>query len=637
MAMKTRRWAFVAFLLPLGGLVMLVLSQDGPHEASSGVPSIEIGAIDDEPGAAPSPAPGDSSEPGSRLWVLELESAAGTGAGGANQPPGAESAPHGAPSSVSERLPWGSGRIVFSVQDGSGRLLPGVSVTLWALDDPRSAGFAVTGGDGEAHFIGLAPGSYAYRAQLGDRPEIASAEVPLETGEWKELVVRLVGGNLRIGGRVLNQDGEPVAGIEISAARQRLASAVSEAAPGDGSGRRTESRADGTFEFSGLSEGEYEIETTATDRYFSVKAQLRAGGAPVDIVLVEGLRVRGRVRDSAGEPLEGVWVGLQSQRNVHTYTEESGSYLLQLGSYPGDGTLRFYLQGYEEELLALRPPDPETHRVPDLDATLRALEDAATVSGLVRTERGHPVAGAVLSLSSQAGERYQAASGADGSFSVSVKIGAGYYLHVVPPAPFLDYTERDIRVTEDGVSLEIIVDALGTGRLTGRMIDAEQEPIPNFRIWLASAGATRSSLPITSDAKGYFELAEAPAGDLSFDTRSSPRLIVSGVLLLAEGEADVRLVLDSGDHGLEGRVLDDRGDPVGGAEVSLSWSHDRGRTHSTSKRGTRTNGKGVFRFTQLGPGEHLLEVRASGYAPEAVRREVGRYAREVEVRLDSPR
>jgi hypothetical protein len=538
---------------------------------------------------------------------------------------------------VAERLPRGSGRIVFSVQDGSGRPLPGVSLTLEALDHPRAAELAVTGGDGEARFIGLAPGPYAYHAQAGDRPEIASAEVRLEAGEWKELVVRLVGKDLRIGGRILNEHGEPVAGIEISAARQRLASAVSEAAQGDGPARRTESRADGTFGFSGLSEGEYEIETTATDRYFSVKAQLRAGGPPVDIVLVEGLRVRGTVRNSGGKPLAHVWVGLKSQRNVYTYTEESGSYQLQLGSHPGDATLRFYLQGYEEEFLALRPPDPETHRTSDLDATLRALEDAATVSGRVRTERGDPIAGATLSLSSEAGVRYQAVSGADGSFSVSVKIGAGYYLHVVPPAPFMDYAERDIRITEDGVWLEVVLDSLGTGRLTGRMIDSEQEPIPNFRIWLVSAGATRSAVPITSDAEGYFELAEAPAGDLSFDTRSSPRLTVSGVSLLADGEANVRLVLDSGDHELEGRVLGDRGDPVGGAEVSLSWSHGRGRVHSTSKRGTRSDGKGVFRFTQLGPGEHLLEVRASGYAAEAMLHEIGRYAREVEVRLDSPR
>jgi hypothetical protein len=538
---------------------------------------------------------------------------------------------------VAEKLPRGSGRIVFSVQDGSGRLLPGVSLTLVALDHPRAAELAVTGDDGEARFIGLAPGPYAYHAQVGDRPEIASAEVRLEAGEWKELVVRLVGGNLRIGGRILNEHGEPVAGIEISAARQRLASAVSEAAQGNGSAQRTESRADGTFGFSGLSEGEYEIETTATDRYFSVKAQLRAGGAPVDIVLVEGLRVRGTVRNLDGKSLAHVWVGLESQRNVYTHTDEHGSYQLQLGSHPGDATLRFYLQGYEEELLALRPPDPETHRASDLDATLRALEDAATVSGLVRTERGDPIAGATLSLSSEAGVRYQAVSGADGSFSVSVKIGAGYYLHLIPPAPFMDYAERDIRITEDGVWLEVVLDSLGTGRLTGRMIDSEQEPIPNFRIWLVRAGATRSAVPITSDAEGYFELAEAPAGDLSFDTRSSPRLTVSGVSLPADGEADVRLVLDSGDHELEGRVLGDRGDPVGGAEVSLSWSHGRGRAHSTSKRSTRSDGKGVFRFTQLGPGEHLLEVRASGYAAEAVLHEIGRYARELEVRLDSQR
>ena len=94
------------------------------------------------------------------------------------------------------------------------------------------------------------------------------------------------------------------------------------------------------------------------------------------------------------------------------------------------------------------------------------------------------------------------------------------------------------------------------------------------------------------------------------------------------------LVLDWGDQVMTGEVVDDRGDPVGGAEVSLSWSDTNGEVRSTSKRVTRTDPEGGFRITQLGPGEHLLKVRAAGYHTVQERHDVGRYALEVAVRLE---
>jgi hypothetical protein len=225
-------------------------------------------------------------------------------------------------------------------------------------------------------------------------------------------------------------------------------------------------------------------------------------------------------------------------------------------------------------------------------------------------------------------------SGADGSFSFAdVEIGANYQLSVIAPVPFRDYSERGIRVTEDGLSLEIVLESLDTGRLTGRMVDVEGNPLPGFRLWLVGASA-RSGLPVSADERGYFELEEAPAGSLRFDTRVSPRLLVSGLTLRAGGEADVLLVLDSGEQELAGKVLDDRGDPVAGAQVSLSWSHASGGLQSTSQRATGTDPSGVFRFSQLGPGEHLLEVRAAGYRTVQEYRDADRYAAEVELRLE---
>jgi hypothetical protein len=190
-------------------------------------------------------------------------------------------------------------------------------------------------------------------------------------------------------------------------------------------------------------------------------------------------------------------------------------------------------------------------------------------------------------------------------------------------------------VSDDGIELDVVLEALPTGRLSGRMLDADGNPVPNFRFWILSRDAVRSAVPIASDEQGYFELVDVPAGSLTFDTRSSPRLVVNGVFLPADGDEDVTLVLDWGDHVMTGAVLDERGDPVGGAEVLLSWSDTHGETRSTSKRLTRTDPSGSFRISQLGPGEHVLELRAAGYHTLKERHEVGSYAADVEVRLQA--
>jgi hypothetical protein len=106
------------------------------------------------------------------------------------------------------------------------------------------------------------------------------------------------------------------------------------------------------------------------------------------------------------------------------------------------------------------------------------------------------------------------------------------------------------------------------------------------------------------------------------------------VFLLDGGDTETTLVLDWGDRTLAGRVLDDRGDPVGGAKLSLSWSNTNGDMQSTSRRTAQTDSTGIFRFTQLGPGEHLLDVRASGYHALQEYYDVGRDSADVAVRLD---
>jgi protocatechuate 3,4-dioxygenase beta subunit len=635
----------LAALLVGAGVGALLFFWMGPPRGTGPVreepPPLEFEPERGSEGSPTERADPEASTLAGEIWVLELDSPGGSG----------EPAPDERPAEVSQAAPsrpglvplWeGRGQVLFAVEDASGRRLRDVSVTLRQLDPGGGADHAVTDGRGDARFRGLAPGPYTYRAQApGRREVVAAASFVLDEGEHKRVTVRLGGSDLSIRGRVRNRRGEPVPGIEISAVRHYFASSVSEDEAGDGSHRGTRSREDGSFAIGGLTEGEYEVQTTATQHYAALKVTLQAGAEPTDLILAEGLAVHGTVVDPDGEPLARVWVGLPGDRDRFAYSDDRGRYQLQLdlgADSPAD-TLRFYLAGYQEQLLGLPIAERGGAGELRLDAELLPVEDAASVSGVVRTERGDPIDRAtVLFASPELGTNYQAVSDTDGYFAIrNVVTGPGYQLRVLPDGSFGDHSQHRIRVPEDGVSLEIVLEPLPTGRLSGRMHDVDGNPVPEFRLWLLSRGAVRSALPISSDERGYFELEEAPAGSLTFDTRASPRHVVKGIVLPAGGEREVSLVLDWGAQVMAGEVVDDRGDPVAGAEVFLTWSNTNGEVRSTSRRQTRTEPTGSFRFMALGPGEHRLEVRAPGYRTTQERHDVGAYASDVQVRLEPMR
>ncbi len=539
-------------------------------------------------------------------------------------------------SAVAHReLPDGNARIVFVVQDASGRPQPGVRLQLTSLKPGGGVRRIETGSRGEATFRDLAAGPYGYMAEASNGAERISSSLRLEAGERKRLILRQAGSDLSITGQVRNQQGEPVAGILVSIEPHRFASAVSEAGTRNQSRQSARSDATGEFAFEELPEGEYEVVTNATGQYLSARMVVQSGANSVDLILGDGLRVTGTVTNSSGEPLDRVWVGLDARRDRSALTDADGNYVLRLDSDQAatDSKIRFYLRGYEVELHPLATARDQGRQ---LNVTLRPVEDAVSVTGIVESEQGQPIAGATVALKSQAlGTQYQAVTNRDGAFSFSdAKAGQGYSLRIFPKGRYLDYSRHKINVPDDGLSLEISLKSLETGRLVGRMIDEQGNPVVGFRLWVVASGATQGAMPISSDDQGYFELAEAPAGSLTFDTRSSPRLAVRGVTLQPGGEQDVVLVLDWGEEELTGEVGGERGEPIAGAEVSLSWSHASGDVLGTSQRTTRTNPDGSFRFQQLGPGQHHLKVRAPGYRSIEEHYDIGEHAAEVEVRLE---
>ncbi len=445
-----------------------------------------------------------------------------------------------------------------------------------------------------------------------------------------------------IAGIVLDQAGEPVSGIWLTARCVHLFDRrVAASLPESERERSVRTGYDGFYEFSRLYDGEYRVYTRATDRYASAGITTRAGVESADLVIVERerlLSVYGTVSDSEGVPLEGVRVMPVGQMAAMTYSDSLGGYRMDLEI--NRDTERYSIQFQHEDhritYLQLDSSDYRKLNEVSLDATLHPLADVALISGQVTNNTGIPVAGERIKLFSRdQGRTYTAVTDSNGGFSMAgVASSDDYWIEVRPASLYKDYKRTNLRVGTGGLYLQVVLHPLGTGTLVGRMIDANGMPIPNFSLLVSSRDAVRQPLQLTSDEQGYFELESVPAGRLIFETRSLPYFAIKGVYLPAGEERVVELILDWGDHELYGRVLNSRGWPLAGSDIYLTWNLREGDINSISSRRVNADSEGYFLFTRLGPGLHRVTVdNVPGLEKFRTEHEVGAGDSEVWVQL----
>ena len=85
-----------------------------------------------------------------------------------------------------------TGRVDITAKDGTGAVLPGVTVDLAGVQ----AGSAVTDSRGEAHFLNLPPGKYVVTAKLSGFNNYKNDNVPVGAGSVVPLTVTLTVGNV---------------------------------------------------------------------------------------------------------------------------------------------------------------------------------------------------------------------------------------------------------------------------------------------------------------------------------------------------------------------------------------------------------------------------------------------------------
>ena len=448
---------------------------------------------------------------------------------------------------------------------------------------------------------------------------------------------------LSITGRVQDSAAEPIAGMVVKASLKRLLTQPRETSITGQAQLTAVTDEGGFFQFTSVSNAEFELTTDEDVNYEATRTIIRAGTGSVVLVLDSKLStdlyLYGNVSDTSGALVTGARVTPVGVRTDHlNYTNFSGHFDIQLHKInPNDVTaIRFLKEGYKEKTVSLDTAITVSVTAHEVNVQLVPIQDTSSVSGIVTGSGNNLIHGAVVQLySASQGSSYQAVSDINGRFSIpAVETATDYRLWVHSAKNYKEQVRENLDVTLSGLQLSVILDPLNITSLTGQMVNLSGQPIANFSLWLRSAHlSTNDYLLVISDQQGRYHVDNLPESDISFSTLSLPDMSVGGITLGSGPNNNVPLRLDVGNNFTEGRVINANGDPVSGARTSLSWSFNDGAISSRSLRKTVTGANGHFTFSQLGPGLHTLIIEAAGYRTARIEYQVGVNSGAIEVKL----
>ena len=318
--------------------------------------------------------------------------------------------------------------------------------------------------------------------------------------------------------------------------------------------------------------------------------------------------LEGRIRDAAGAPV--------SDATVHVDGEDLDPRVIAAradGTFavpdlaPGSYAVVASAPGYTgTAVAAVAVAAGATARV-----ELVLTAGGNVVSGTVTDAGGGPVEGALVSaahrveVQSEGARRVAAAALTDRDGRYKLTLAAGSYTLSGQRADYLGDRVAievagvdqivDLRLVPGGTVEGVVKDVATGAVVAGATVDAQAEPLG----WLAGRGRVRS---VTSDATGRFSLTGLPPGVLRLraqvdaDGRQS-REPLQVSLAIGEQAPDVELWLEAAPY-LAGRVVDDAGQPIADAQVTVLAASDA--------ESTATDADGRFRVLGVEPGSYRL-------------------------------
>jgi protocatechuate 3,4-dioxygenase beta subunit len=402
---------------------------------------------------------------------------------------------------------------------------------------------------------------------------------------------------------------------------------------------------EGRYTLTGPSKGRLQLEVRAAGflprRLTLFAKDLTSGRAPT-VALERAARVRGSVLGPQGKPLPGAAVTAvhTSALGFRTFSPLDPVADRAAAGPAGGFELRQLRAGEEYELrVALPGFFPEARRIVtsrDAAPVTVQLQPACAVHGLLRDPEGHPVAAAqvfVRPARRPGRERKDRdplppaiASDPAGRFSLPESPAAEVDLEARKPgyAPALLRTVR-IGPSCKGGSFDLGAVVLNPGaRLAGRVVDPGGKAVPGAEVFLTDQPAVEPARGSKPDAvtgrDGSFALDDLQRGvpvHLFVQADGYLGKEVRGVRPPGSGPVLVRLEPAAL---LQGRVIDEAGEAVSGAEVGLTWQavledDPRRSVGRPIERSAQSDAEGRFEIADAPRGEVRLTVRAQGFIP----------------------
>lgn len=487
---------------------------------------------------------------------------------------------------------------------------------------------ATSADDGSFRMAGIVYGK-PYRLTIR-APGFAGSAIdlpPYEPGATAAPVrIRLTKGR-QARGRVVDTDGNPVAGAEVKLtwpeqkpsrfASRRKADATEAVATSE----------QGAFRIAAVNTGEYDVNVSHTE-YVSpgdLPVEVPEGRGEVDLgefTLVPGAEILGVVVDPDQEPVEGARVRFRSyswardQERTAT-TDADGNF--RLAGLPHEQVdLTIEAEGYA--LSTLQGARPATG-----EPILIQLARGASLSGRVLTAAGTAAVGARVNLEPDESTRMRGRTwystntrtrtDGDGRFSFghvfpgtwSVEANAGNEAARTDPLELVSGSERTVELRLHAQD-----------RLTVIVTASSGQPVTEARIRLEPKDSGHSSEYGTTDGGGRARL-QVAAGPATLTVEHPEHVDEGREIVVGSGDTELAVQLRAGAE-ISGFVRSETGTPA--TATVEAHTEESANTDANIRRylyppATTVSGSdGSFRLTGLEAGRYFLVARAAGH-PES--------------------
>jgi protocatechuate 3,4-dioxygenase beta subunit len=543
--------------------------------------------------------------------------------------------------------PVAGARVRITREMGMRRLLRGAASNPAALFGGQGV---LTVADGSFRLRGLEPErNLSVEAARTGYATARKPGVSVKAGDAIKDLALVVRRGLEARGKVVDAQGQPVAGAELRAIHRE-----------DGlmGGARVQMRLmgmdrdkpdavtgnDGAFLLKGLEVGQYTLAIAREGfaRKTVPSLEVKATGENVwpPVTLVSGAPIAGLVRDSAGGPISGAQIFAidvgSGGRPQNGTSDAEGKFRLEGFTAERPILVNVTAQGYAALQRNVTPPAADIALVLKSAGTVRGrVEDADTkkpVTDFTISRGGPRGGGGGIQIMIGRGGSDQSFQSEDGSFELT-EVPPGKWTVRGSAAGYRSAEASGVEVGEGEMKEGVVLSMKRGGGLAGRVIDPRGTPVANASVtWhpaeseggpmgaaMARLGGGAAGGSTTSDADGRFQFDGLPDSHVTV-TATHPDFLEASRDIDPSKEPALDLTLGTG-ASISGTVVGTDGrSGVPGAFVQLTEEGSGGGGFGGGGESTRTDGAGNFIFEHLTAGR--FKVIASGNTGKTTAKDV---------------